>query len=209
MEIFVSNLSYQITDTELRDAFAQYGEVRRATVAKDRETGRSRGFGFVDMPDADAAKKAIAELNGKPVQGRSLMVSEARPRTAPGAAPVSAGSRPPFAPGNAPSGPRPPMAPPRPMSSSPSPMLSPPRAPSSGGSVHGVGEPPPEEGEARPPRRFAARPHSFPGKDRKKGDKVEEGKRRPPVKGIEKGRKANPWRNPDEDEEEGLPCRLR
>ena len=82
MEIFVNNLAYQVEDKDIRELFAPFGEVRRASVVKDRETNRSRGFGFVDMPNAAEGQRACAELNGKPLQGRNMMVSEARPRDA-------------------------------------------------------------------------------------------------------------------------------
>jgi RNA recognition motif-containing protein len=78
--LYVGGLSYDTSDDGLRDHFAQVGPVESATVARDRYTGRSRGFGFVEM-DADAdAQKAIAELNGKDLDGRRLTVDEARPR---------------------------------------------------------------------------------------------------------------------------------
>ena len=80
MELYVSNLAYELEDNGLFEAFSQFGTVRKATVVKDRDTGRSRGFGFVDMPDADAAGRAIQEMNGVHLQGRALRVSEARPR---------------------------------------------------------------------------------------------------------------------------------
>ena len=80
MRIFVGNLSFNTSDNELRDAFSTYGEVESAQVVTDRETMRSRGFGFVDMPDDDAAQQAISSLNGSEVQGRALNVSEAKPR---------------------------------------------------------------------------------------------------------------------------------
>jgi RNA recognition motif-containing protein len=79
MELYVSNLSFDVSDAEFRDAFMQIGEVRRATLVKDRETGQSRGFGFVEMPDADG-QRAIDKLNGFSLQGREMRVSEARPR---------------------------------------------------------------------------------------------------------------------------------
>ncbi len=78
--IYVGNLSYRTTENELRDLFAQYGEVERASIVKERDSGRSKGFGFVEMTDAEAAKKAIAEINEKEVGGRNLRVNEARPR---------------------------------------------------------------------------------------------------------------------------------
>ncbi len=80
MRIFVGNLSFNTSDDELRNAFSPYGEVDSAQVVTDRETMRSRGFGFVDMPDDDAAQQAISSLNGTELQGRALNVSEAKPR---------------------------------------------------------------------------------------------------------------------------------
>ncbi|MCX5771694.1 MAG: RNA-binding protein [Candidatus Hydrogenedentes bacterium] len=78
MKIYVGNLSYRTTDSDLADAFGQYGEVDSARVVMDRDTNRSRGFGFVEMPD-EAGKSAIAGLDGKDLQGRTLKVNEARP----------------------------------------------------------------------------------------------------------------------------------
>jgi RNA recognition motif-containing protein len=80
MNIYVSNLSFNIQDEGLREFFAPYGEVTSAKVVNDRETGRSRGFGFVEMSDEAASKKAIAELNETEVDGRVLKVMEARPK---------------------------------------------------------------------------------------------------------------------------------
>ncbi|WP_201352581.1 RNA recognition motif domain-containing protein [Hydrogenimonas urashimensis] len=80
MNIYVGNLSYRMDDGELREVFAQYGEVSSARIINDRETGRSKGFGFVEMPDDNAANEAIEALNGKEVGGRNLRVNEARPR---------------------------------------------------------------------------------------------------------------------------------
>jgi len=78
--IYVGNLPYRMTDDELRAVFAPYGEVESAKVIMDRETGRSRGFGFVEMPDGEAAKAAIEALNGTDCKGRTLTVNEARTR---------------------------------------------------------------------------------------------------------------------------------
>ncbi len=78
--IYVGNLSYDTRDDGLAAAFEQYGEVRSARVITDRETGRSRGFGFVEMEDNEAADSAIAALNGAELDGRPLRVNEARPR---------------------------------------------------------------------------------------------------------------------------------
>ena len=80
MNIYVGNLSYGMTDDELRQAFAAHGEVSSAKILMDRETGRSRGFGFVEMPNQSEAEAAIAQLNGKDVGGRPLRINEARPR---------------------------------------------------------------------------------------------------------------------------------
>ncbi len=82
MNIYVGNLSYSLSESELRDAFAAYGEVSSVKVLMDRESGRSRGFGFVEMPNQDEAEAAVAEINGKEVGGRPLRVNEARPREA-------------------------------------------------------------------------------------------------------------------------------
>ena len=76
--LYVGNLSFQTTAEELREAFSQFGTVTRAQVVTDRETGRSRGFGFVEM--ADGGDEAIAQMNGAMFQGRALTVNEARPR---------------------------------------------------------------------------------------------------------------------------------
>lgn len=81
MNIYVGNLSYRMTDAELREAFAPFGEIRRAKIVFDRETNRSKGFGFVEMDDDVAAQKAIDELNGKDIGGRTIRVNEAKPRS--------------------------------------------------------------------------------------------------------------------------------
>jgi RNA recognition motif-containing protein len=80
MNIYVGNLSYGMSESELRDAFAQFGEVSSAKILMDRETGRSRGFGFVEMPNQSEGEAAISNLNGKDLGGRALRVNEARPR---------------------------------------------------------------------------------------------------------------------------------
>jgi RNA recognition motif-containing protein len=80
MNIYVSNLSFNVQDEDLRAFFAEYGEVSSAKVITDRETRRSRGFGFVEMPNDEEGKKAIEELNGGTVEGRAINVTEARPR---------------------------------------------------------------------------------------------------------------------------------
>ena len=82
MNIYVSNLSFNVQDEDLREFFAEYGEVTSAKVIMDKESGRSKGFGFVEMPDDAAAKKAIAELDGSTADGRTIKVTEARPREA-------------------------------------------------------------------------------------------------------------------------------
>ena len=80
MNIYVGNLSYDTTDRELEAAFAAYGAVTSARIATDRDTGRPRGFGFVEMANQTEAEAAIAALNGTQLQGRTLNVNEARPR---------------------------------------------------------------------------------------------------------------------------------
>jgi len=80
-KLFVGGLSFNTDDTGLKEAFAAYGEVVEAKVVTDRESGRSRGFGFVTMGDEEAATKAIAGLNGQQLDGRPLNVSEARDRS--------------------------------------------------------------------------------------------------------------------------------
>lgn len=80
MNIYVSNLSFNVEDEDLREFFTPYGEVTSAKVITDRETGRSRGFGFVEMSDDTAAKKAITELNEASVDGRTIKVTEAKPK---------------------------------------------------------------------------------------------------------------------------------
>jgi len=80
-KIFVGNFSFSTTDADLRQWFAPFGAVDSATVVTDRDTGRSRGFGFVEMPNNNEAEAAIAALNGKDSGGRALTVNEARPKT--------------------------------------------------------------------------------------------------------------------------------
>jgi RNA recognition motif-containing protein len=80
MNIYVSNLSFAVQDEDLRGFFAEYGEVSSAKVIMDKFTNRSRGFGFVEMPDKTAAQKAIKELDGATVDGRAIKVNEAKPR---------------------------------------------------------------------------------------------------------------------------------
>ena len=78
-KLYVSNLPYNASDEELKEFFSQAGAVESATIIRDKMTGRSRGFGFVEMSADEEADKAIAELNGKDFQDRKLVVNEARP----------------------------------------------------------------------------------------------------------------------------------
>ena len=80
MKLYVGNLPYSTTDDDLRDAFASHGSVSSARVIMDRETGRSRGFGFVEMADDTQGQAAISAMNGANLDGRTLTVNEARPR---------------------------------------------------------------------------------------------------------------------------------
>ncbi len=80
MNIYVGNLSFDVKEENLQAAFESYGKVASATVVRDKYSGQSRGFGFVEMPDANEARTAIASLNGKELLGRQMNVNEARPR---------------------------------------------------------------------------------------------------------------------------------
>jgi RNA recognition motif-containing protein len=80
MNIYVGNLSYGMSEDELRQAFSAFGQVSSVKILMDRETGRSRGFGFVEMPNQSEAEAAVSQLNGKDVGGRALRINEARPR---------------------------------------------------------------------------------------------------------------------------------
>ena len=79
--IYVGNLSYTATEDDIRGAFEQYGDVSSVSIITDRETGRSRGFAFVEMPDAGQAQEAINQLNLAEIAGRRITVNEARPKT--------------------------------------------------------------------------------------------------------------------------------
>ena len=84
MKLYVGNLSFKTTEAQLRDLFSQYGEVSSAQLVMDRETGRPRGFGFVEFTNDEQARAAIAALHGQNVDGRDLTVNEAKPREAGG-----------------------------------------------------------------------------------------------------------------------------
>jgi RNA recognition motif-containing protein len=81
MNLYVSNLGFHVSDDDLINLFSAYGNVTSAKVITDRETGKSRGFGFVEMPVDDEAKKAMKGLEGKEVEGRTISVTVARPKT--------------------------------------------------------------------------------------------------------------------------------
>lgn len=81
MNIYIGNLPYTISEDELRELFAAHGEVSSASIIMDRESGRSKGFGFIEMPDKANGESAINALNETNVQGRNVRVNEARPRT--------------------------------------------------------------------------------------------------------------------------------
>ena len=81
MNIYIGNLSYEVTEEDLQQAFEAFGQVESVNIIKDKFSGRSKGFGFVEMPDKANAQSAINELNGKELKGRALNVNEARPRT--------------------------------------------------------------------------------------------------------------------------------
>jgi RNA recognition motif-containing protein len=81
MNIYVGNLSFEVKEDDLRQAFEAHGKVESATIIMDKFSGESRGFGFVEMPSKDEATAAITEMNGKDLKGRALNVNEARPKT--------------------------------------------------------------------------------------------------------------------------------
>ena len=80
MNIYVGNLAYEVTDEELQEAFSKHGQVDSARVIRDRFSGSSRGFGFVEMPNNQEAEAAINALNGQDLQGRAITANQARPR---------------------------------------------------------------------------------------------------------------------------------
>ena len=80
MKIYVGNISFETTEADLEQAFSQYGDVKSVNIIKDRDTGRSRGFGFVEMRDGQAGQQAISGLNNQQIAGRAMTVNEARPR---------------------------------------------------------------------------------------------------------------------------------
>ena len=81
MNIYVGNISRDVSETDLKEAFAAFGAIQSASIIKDKYSGESRGFGFVEMPNKEEADKAIAGLNGVDLKGRPLTANEARPRT--------------------------------------------------------------------------------------------------------------------------------
>lgn len=80
MNIYVGNLPYSTSEADLRDLFGQFGAVSKTNVISDRETGRSKGFGFVEMENAEDGERAVRELDGNDLEGRNIKVNEARPR---------------------------------------------------------------------------------------------------------------------------------
>jgi len=80
MNIYVGNLAWEMTEEDLQKEFSAFGEVESARIITDKFSGRSKGFGFVEMPNKEEADKAISELNGKDLKGRAIKVNEARPR---------------------------------------------------------------------------------------------------------------------------------
>lgn len=80
MNIYVGNLGYDVTESDLREAFAESGEVTTVSIISDRQSGDSKGFGFVEMPDKNDAQTAIKNLHDKPLKGRNMRVNEAKPR---------------------------------------------------------------------------------------------------------------------------------
>ena len=93
LKMYVGNLTYGVTDASLEQMFAEFGQVRSAQVIMDRDTGRSKGFGFVEMSNDNEARAAMTALNGKEVEGRTLTVNEARPKESRGAGGGGGGPR--------------------------------------------------------------------------------------------------------------------
>jgi RNA recognition motif-containing protein len=93
MKLYVGNLPYSTTEEDLRKLFSQYGNVDSVAVITDRDTGRSKGFGFVEFPDENEARNAISALSGQEYGGRALTVNEARPKTGGGRAGYGGGGR--------------------------------------------------------------------------------------------------------------------
>jgi len=81
MNLYVGNLSYRLTEDALRQVFEEFGQVTSCTIIKDKATGQSKGFGFLEMPEQSEAEAAIKGLNGRDIEGRKLNVNEARPRS--------------------------------------------------------------------------------------------------------------------------------
>jgi RNA recognition motif-containing protein len=81
MNIYIGNLSYKVTEEDLQQTFSEFGQVASAKIITDMATGRSKGFGFVEMPNAQEAEAAIQALNGKELKGRAINVGQAKPRT--------------------------------------------------------------------------------------------------------------------------------
>jgi RNA recognition motif-containing protein len=94
MNIYVGNLPFGASEDDVRQAFAAYGTVANVSIIKDHETGQSRGFGFVEMPNNDEGQKAVTNMNGTPLKGRALKVNEARPRENGGGGGGAGGRRP-------------------------------------------------------------------------------------------------------------------
>ncbi|RPE12088.1 RNA-binding protein [Chitinophaga lutea] len=93
MNIYVANLHYRLNDEDLHQIFSEFGQVTSAKIIKDHETGRSRGFGFVEMPNQEEGTKAMESLNGSEVEGKQLMVNEARPKAPNGGGNRGGGNR--------------------------------------------------------------------------------------------------------------------
>jgi len=94
MNIFVGSLPFKVEESELKEVFEEFGEVTSVKIITDRETGRSKGFGFIEMPDDEAAKKAIAEANGAELYGRTIVVNEAEEKKERSSGGFRSGNRP-------------------------------------------------------------------------------------------------------------------
>ena len=192
VKLFVGSLAYSTTSERLREAFARYGVVQAATVMTDRETGRSRGFGFVEMATPEEAEQALAGLNNASLDGRTIRVDKATPRGAPGSGPYRGPD----------SRPRPSSGGP-PRSYSPAPFGAGDRRPAGmedqrGGGGRGFGAPPRSGSGGAPPRSLNARPARG-GVKRGDRDRKDGADRKPGGRNTQRRSEDRGWRSMNED----------
>jgi RNA recognition motif-containing protein len=204
VKLFVGSLAYATTSERLREAFARYGVVQAATVMTDRETGRSRGFGFVEMATPEEGEQALAGLNGASLDGRSIRVDKATPRGAPGTGPFRGPDTRPRPSGSG--------GPPRGYSPAPFGGGDRDRRPAGaedqrGGGGRSFGGPPrgsaPPRGGTAPPRGAGTRPDR--GSKRGDKDRKEGADRRPGGRNAQRRSEDRGWRSMNEDGGYGRP----